>query len=209
MEALCCLASGDAPDTLELLDGSVTPAMPTESLLASAYQITGRIKDAKSVLQVGMYQNIVVLFNFFPAYLLLCADDSSKFEEVLRRAISVADAFHMKQLHPVVLVGLYLSAAQGYLQQENHDKALCMLQQYTEIVTSDIYPLCLHGDDFFDQLEAWILDLDLGTGLPRDEKTVRKSMLTTVAQNPAFSTLSNDPRFQNIVDRLQSIQLGE
>jgi hypothetical protein len=84
-----------------------------------------------------------------------------------------------------------------------------MLQQYTEIVTSDIYPLCLHGDDFFDQLEAWILDLDLGTGLPRDEKTVRKSMLTTVAQNPAFSTLSNDPRFQNIVDRLQSIQLGE
>lgn len=34
-----------------------------------------------------------------------------------------------------------------------------MLQQYTEIVTSDIYPLSLHSDDFFDLLYGWLTKL--------------------------------------------------
>lgn len=205
LEAFCSLVSGEAPAVLELLDGTIAPAMPPESLLASAYQMTGRTKEAKSVLQVGIYQNIIVLFNFFPAYLMLCADDASKFDEVLRRAFCVAEAFDMRHLHPGVLVGLYLSAAQGYLVQKNIDQALTMLQHYTEIVTSDIYPLHLHGDAFFDQLDRWIDQLDLGRDLPRDEKTIRKSMVDVIIHNPTFSDLSNEARFQNILERLQSI----
>lgn len=205
MEALASLASNDPNTTLDLLDGSIAPAMPPESLLASAYQMTGRNQEAKSVLQVGIYQNIIVLFNFLPAYLSLCADDASKFEEALRRSLSLSDVFDMKHLHPGVLVGLYLSAAQGYLVQKNHDKALRMLQHYTELVTSDIYPLKLHGDQFFDLLDNWMNELDLGTDLPRDEKTIRKSMAHVIIQNPVFSELSQDARFQNIVERLQSI----
>ncbi len=81
MEALCSLAAHDPNTALELLDGTIEAAMPPELIMASAYQMTGRLEDAKAVLQVGIYQNIVVLFNFFPAYLMLCADDHSKFEE--------------------------------------------------------------------------------------------------------------------------------
>ncbi len=55
----------------------------------------------------------------------------------------------MRHLHPGVLVGLFISAAQGYIAQKNNGKALDMLQQYAQIVTSDIYPLTLHGDAFF------------------------------------------------------------
>lgn len=205
LEAFCSLASGSADAVLKLLDGSVTPAMPTESILASAYQMKGENQEAKSVLQVGIYQNIVVLFNFFPAYLQLCADDPTKFDEMLRRALCVAEAFALKKLHPGVFVALYLSAAQGYLTQEKHDQALNMLQLYTEVVTSDIYPLQLHGDDFFDLLEPWILTLDLGSSLPRDEKTIRNSMVSAITQNPTFGVLADDPRFQNLIDRLESI----
>ena len=203
MEALCSLISGDANTVLELLDGSVAPALPPESLLASAYQMTGRTEEAKSVLQVGMFQNIVVLFNFFPAYLTLCADVPSKFNEVLRRSLAVAEAFDMRHLHPGVLVGLYVIAAQGFIAQKNHDKALEMLQKYTEIVTSDIYPLCLHGDAFFDRLDGWLDQLDLGTDLPRDEKTIRKSMYDVIVNNPVFSVLSDEQRFQRITEKLQ------
>ena len=42
MEAMCSLISGDPNSALELLDGTVAPALPPESLLASAYQMTGR-----------------------------------------------------------------------------------------------------------------------------------------------------------------------
>jgi hypothetical protein len=204
MEALCSLISGDPNSTLELLDGSVAPALPPESLLASAYQMTGRAEEAKSVLQVGMFQNIVVLFNFFPAYLTLCADVPTKFDEILRRSLVVAETFDMRHLHPGVLVGLYISAAQGYIAQKNHDKALEMLQKYTEIVTSDIYPLHLHGDAFFDLLDGWLDKLNLGTDLPRGEKTIRKSMADVIIHNPVFSVLSDEQRFRSITEKLQN-----
>jgi len=204
MEALCSLAACDPNTALELLDGTVAPALPPESILASAYQMTGRADEAKSVLQVGIYQNIVVLFNFFPAYLMLCTDDPSKFEEVLRRALNIAEVFDMRHLHPGVLVGLYISAAQGYIMQGNRDKTLDMLQQYTEIVTSGIYPLSLHGDAFFDLFERWLDKLDLGTDLPRDEKTIRKSMADVIVNNPVFSVLSDERLFQIITEKLQN-----
>lgn len=208
MEALCSLASGDPNTALELLDRTVAPALPPESILASAYQMTGRVEDAKAVLQVGIYQNIVVLFNFFPAYLMLCAGNPAKFDEVLRRAFVVSEAFDMRRLHPAVLAGLYISAAQGYITQSNHDRALDMLQQYAQIVTGDIYPLTLHGDAFFDLLDGWLDELDLGSGLPRDEKTIRKSMADVIVQNPAFSALAGDHRFKDIALKLQSNKGG-
>lgn len=204
LEALCSLASGDPNTVLELLDGTVAPALAPESILASAYQMMGRADEAKSVLQVGIFQNIVVLFNFLPAYLMLCADVPSKFDEVLRRSLVVAEAFDMRHLHPGVLVGLYISAAQGYITQKNHDKALEVLQKYTEIVTSDIYPLRLHGDAFFDLLDGWLDKLDLGTDLPLDEKTIRKSMSDVIVNNPAFLVLSNEQRFHSITEKLQN-----
>jgi transcriptional regulator with XRE-family HTH domain len=204
MEALCSLISGDPNTTLELLDGTIAPALSPESILASAYQMTGRTDEAKSALQVGIFQNIVVLFNLFPAYLMLCVDDPSKFEEALRRSLVIAETFEMRHLHPGVLVGLYISAAQGYIAQKNNDKALEMLQKYTEIVTSDIYPLCLHGDAFFDHLDGWLDKLDLGTDLPRDEKTIRKSMYEVIVNNPAFSGLSDERRFQSIAEKLKN-----
>lgn len=204
MEALCSLTAGAPNTALELLEGALSPALPPESILASAYQMTGRPDEAKSVLQVGMYQNIVVLFNFFPAYLMLCADDAFKFDEVLRRAVDVAQAFDMRQLHPAVIVGLYICAAQGYMMQGNREKALDMLGQYADIATSDIYPLQLHGDTFFDKLGGWMEKLDLGTDLPRDEKTIRKSMADTIIQNPVFSVLADEPRFQRIAEKLNN-----
>jgi tetratricopeptide (TPR) repeat protein len=204
MEALCSLAARDPNTALELLDGTVAPALPPESILAAAYQMTGRAEEAKAVLQVGIYQNIVVLFNFFPAYLMLCTDAPSKFDEVLRRAFDMAEAFDMRHLHPAVLVGLYISAAHGHIAQKNYDKALDMLQQYAQIVTSDIYPMTLHGDDFFDLLDGWLNKLELGNGLPRDEKTIRKSMADVIVHNPAFSVLSDEQRFKNIAEKLQS-----
>ena len=79
-----------------------------------------------------------------------------------------------------------------------------MLQQYTEIVTSDIYPLNLHGDDFFDLLDGWLIKLDLGNDLPRDERTIRRSMCDMVVHNPAFAVLSDKQRFQTIAEKLQS-----
>ncbi len=55
MEAICALSSGDPDSAIDLLDDSVTALMPLETLLAAAYQMKGRTRDAKGVLQFGMF----------------------------------------------------------------------------------------------------------------------------------------------------------
>jgi transcriptional regulator with XRE-family HTH domain len=204
MEAFCCLAAGDASAVLDLLGDTATPAIAPEPLIASALQMKGLPEEAKTVLQAGIYQNIVLLFNYLPSYLTLSAGDPPRFDEALRRALAVSEAFDMKQLHPAVLIGLYLAAAHGFILQEKPEKAVDMLRRYADVVTGDIYPLRLKGDNFFDRIQGWLEELDLGTGLPRDEKTIRRSMADAVIRNPAFSALHEDLVFQSVAARLKA-----
>lgn len=204
MEAYCNLVTGNPNGVLELLEDTVEAALPPESLLSSAYQMTGKVREAKAVLQVGIYQNVAVLFNFLPAYLMLCVNEPEKYDEVLRRALSIAETFDMTHLHPGLFINTYICAAQGYIFQKNYEKALEMLQRYADLATGDIYPLNLHGDEFFDLLDDWLDKADLGDALPRDEKTIRKSMADVIANNATLSVLADDRRFQHIVERLQS-----
>ncbi|MPN04002.1 hypothetical protein SDC9_151238 [bioreactor metagenome] len=201
--ALCHLTLGEPNETLALLEGTVELAMPPETLLASAYQMTSRLTEAKETLQTGIYQNIVVLFNYLPQYLALNMNEPAIFDETLRRALAVGDAFDLARLHPGVYVGVHLTAAQGYAMQGNAAKALDMLEGYAEIVTGDIYPLALHGDAFFNLLGGWLESIDLGPSLPRGEKTVRRSMIEAVISNPAFASLAGEPRFLLISEKLK------
>lgn len=203
MEASCCLSQGEPNGALTLLEGSETLAMPPELLLSAAYSMTGRQQQAREVLQGGMYQTLVLLFNYLPATLSVCADDSARFDETMRRARCVAEAFGLRGLHPALEVGLLLTAAQGYMAQGRIEEAVATLWEYTELVTdSAIYPLVLKGDDYFDLLDGWLERLVLGTQMPRSEKTVRQSMVHGVSKNPAFAPLKGNPRFESILEKL-------
>ncbi|MFF2479771.1 helix-turn-helix domain-containing protein [Paenibacillus sp. NPDC058071] len=204
MEALCLLSLGQPNEVLELLEETNTALASSETLLASAYQLTGNIGEAKSVLQVGVYQNVLNLIHQLTSYLGLCKDDAAAFEETVQRTLAVAQAFQIKTLHPTVLMSFYITAAQDYMTIGSKDKALELLGKYAELVAGDIYPLQLHGDDYFNRLDDWLENkLDLGTALPRDEKIVRQSMTDAVASNPAFTALADEPRFNNIVHGLK------
>jgi len=202
MEALCSLTAREPDAALELLGHTVEPALPAESLLSAAYQMKGEPELAKSVLQAGIYQNMVVLFNFLPAYMMQCAQEPEKFEETLRRTLLAAEAFDMQSLHPWHLINVFVSAAQGYMMQDKKEKALDMLERFAEVASGDIYPMKLHGDSYFDLVDDWLEELDLGGSLPRDEKTIRKSMTDLVTVNPAFTALADEPRYRLIVQRM-------
>ncbi len=204
MEAVCSLALGNPDEVLELLSGANEPLFSVEPLLSSAYQMTGKIKEAKAVLQVGIYQHIITLFGIIPPYLMLCADDIKRFEETYNRTINIAETFHIERFHPSLMLNFYLSAAQVYLTNNDMDKALDMLTKYAQLATGDIYPLKLKGDDFFDLLDDWLDEFPLGTALPRDEKAIKQSIADAVANNPTFSTLADEHRFQRIVERLKN-----
>lgn len=209
MEAVCLLSLGKPDEVLDLLSPVETPLTFPESLLASAYQMTGKTKQALSILQTGIYQQIVGLLNQLTAYLGLCLDDPEGFEEAYQRTLAIAEAFQIKTLHPSILMPFYITAAQGYMSFGNREKALDLLEEYEKLVTGNIYPLRLHGDRFFNLLDDWLENtLALGSDLPRDEKLIRQSMTEAVSNNPAFAAFENEPRFQNLINRLKKNEEG-
>lgn len=207
MEAFCALTLGNPNEVLELFEGVSMQMHSPEAILAPAYQMIGKPEEAKAVLQVGIYQYIVSLLGILPDYLALCTEHAERYDEIYKRAIAVAEAFDVKVLHPSALIKLLIFASQGYVSLGNTDKALDILEEYAELVTGDIYPLQLKGDDFFNLLDGWFEEFPLGTALPRDEKIVRRSMIDAVANNPAFSDLKNEVRFKFIVERLKTVEV--
>lgn len=160
MEAVCALAMGNAGEVIDLLGETSDKIICKETLLAPAYQMLGRQRQAKMVLQVGVYQHICSIFDELTAYLQLCTDAPEQYEKTFRRALAAAEAFELESLHPALLVKFYIIAAQGYTMLGHIDRALEILEKYTELVTGDIYPLKLKADSYFDLLDEWIEELD-------------------------------------------------
>ncbi len=205
MEALCLLTLGRSNEVLDLLEPMELSLTFSEPLLASAYEKIGKTETAKSILQIGMYQSIIRLFNLLPSYLNLCLDQPTTFEETYKRTIALSETFQIRTLHPGLLLSFYVSAAQNYLALGKTEKALDLLEQYTQLATSDIYPLRLHGDHYFDRLDGWLEHtLTLGSDMPRNETIVRKDMTQAVRDNPAFTIIRYTPRFQSMIRRLEA-----
>ncbi|WP_315118546.1 helix-turn-helix transcriptional regulator [uncultured Clostridium sp.] len=206
MEAFCYITIRDPQSAMELLEAMNKPLLPVEALLASAYKMSGKTDEAKSTLQIGIYQYVIGLFSVFPLYLAMCIDEPKRYEEVLNRALAVEETFNVKQLLPTVIMELYIVAAQGYIVQGNSEKSLNMLQKYTELATSNIYQLTPHGDNFFDSLDHWLNKLDLGAGMVKNEKTIKQNVVDLVVNSPVFSSLADECSFQSMVEKLKAIK---
>lgn len=189
-------------EVLELLDGTMKPPLGDEPLLATAYQMTGDVEKAKSVLQISLYQHLLSLFASVTPYLMMIAADSGKFEPVLERFLNLSKLFELEHLHPNTMCVLYLTAAQGYAMQSNREKALQMLENYTRVCTTALLPFKLKGDVFFDHIESWFKEFDAEA--PRDEKTVKTSIVQSVAENSLFTVLHDEPEYKSILEKLRA-----
>ncbi len=205
LESLCLLHLQRPAQVIDILEPDGLQTGSAEPLLAMAYQMTGNDREAGKILQAGIYREVMNLFSLFQSYLSLCGKDAWHFSETCQRLSRLVDAFHVKSLHPGILLGLYITIAQGYMALGDTEQALAALTQYTDLALSDIYPLRLHGDRYFDLLDTWF-DAQLVPGVfpPRDEALIRRDMTQALSENPAFQPLREDPRFQHMVDRLRT-----
>ena len=83
-------------------------------------------------------------------------------------------------------------------------EALEMLDAYTRLASGNIYPLKLHGDEYFHLLDEWFEKASImGDYPPRNERTIRRSVTQALAENPFFFSLKEDLRFQKMVQKLK------
>ena len=204
MEAYCLLQLRQPEEVLELLKEESHVTSNSEPLLATAWKMTGDRKEAKRVLQIGIYREVIVLLNLLASYMELCGEEPEKYKETCRRLETAAESFHMDELHPGIMMPCYIDMAQGWTALGEEEKAIQCLEKYTDLAVGEIYPLRLHGDAYFDLLDAWIDSaLELGDYPPRDELLIRRSMTQALTGNPAFDSLADDPRFQVMAERLK------
>lgn len=211
IEALCLLSLNRPEEVVQMMNMSDMPVMAPEVLLATAYQMTGREKEAKTVCQAGIYQYMLALVNFLITYQGLCADERFAFEETARRMAALEESFQLLELHPAILLSYYLSTAQGYMTLGDADRAYEYLERYTKLAIHTDWPLKLHGDAYFNLLDGWLEHvLILGKEMPRDERVVRKSLVEALSQNPAFAALAKEERFQKMSEQLMEMnETGE
>lgn len=203
-EAVCYLMLQQPAEVLNLLEDSIRPMLTNHEIVAKAYEMMGNTLKAKEVSQVSMYQHLLSLIGVTPAYLMLNTDNDKKIEEILHRALSVSEIYGLERLHPNTMLQIYFTAAQVYALQKDVEKALDMLQKYTEICTKGFSPFSLHGDSFFDELNGWFAQLDLGAQAPRDERVIKEGMLQAVLSNPTFAFLTEQSRYKSILEKLKT-----
>lgn len=206
MEALCLLQLGRPQEVLDLLSPLAVTRMPSETLLASAWKMLGNPEKARSILQSGMFDSLVELLNLMLPHTELCLDRPEAFEEGCRRIMAICEIFQLETLHPSILFNIYFFFARCFLLHGEKERALQMLEKYTDLATHDgLDQLQLHGDSYFDLLDDWLEQhLALGCDLPRDTSVVRDDIIKTVTEQPLFAPLADDPRFQRIIHRLNA-----
>lgn len=201
IEAVCYLMMRQPQQVLELLGETIRPLPNDEAGIAQSYLMLGNVQAAQKVLQINVYQHLLTLVGSLISLLQL---QNEQFEEILRRILSLAEAFDLERLHPNTMAMAYLAAAQGFCMQGNNEKCLDLLQKYADLCTMGFFPYTLHGDLFFNELDSWFEEFDLGADAVRSEALIKESMIQSVAQNPGFLILTDHPRFKNIIATLKS-----
>jgi len=202
-EALCYLFLNDPVSVLDRLEGTIKPMISDEMTIAHAYLMTGASEKAKAVIQVSLYQHLLNILGMSQIYFQLFVGSKESFQLVYDRFERLAKVFQVDTLHPNTMAQFYYSASTINLLQGENQKSIELIEKYTEICLGIKFPITLKGDSFFDAIDEWIDEFELGNSAPRGEKVIKESMLSGLISNPIFEPIKDEVRFKHCVIKLQ------
>ncbi|NLB82481.1 MAG: helix-turn-helix transcriptional regulator [Clostridiaceae bacterium] len=204
MEALAEMGLGNSEEVIRLLNDKLVPYSGDDVMLIMAYQMLGENDQANKVNQILLYQNVIDTLTLLTNYLSLHMMEPVLFEQIYSQGIQIIDSFQMKEIITNAVFGIHIVAAQGYLLQQEKEKALNALKQYVNIVCGYQYPLRLKGNRYFNQVDTWLEDnITIGTSSPIDEITIKTNFIKMVDENPAFTPLREDEQYKMILKNLK------
>ena len=207
VEAAAHMMMGQPQEVLHLFGETLRPIPQETECMAQAYLMMGKTDQGREALQAAIYQHLIALEGNMAQLLTLPDQSPERLDEILSRLLGVAELFELERLHPNVMAQSALTAAHTFCGLENREKALQMLELYVK-VCEHFAPFTLHGDAFFESIDPWLADFDLGNQAPRSEEVIKKSLIQNIEQNPALSILTDTPEFQTIVTKLKAILGG-
>jgi transcriptional regulator with XRE-family HTH domain len=204
MQAMAEMALGNNAEVIDLLNDQLIPYSGDDIMLIMAYQMMGENDQASRVNQIMLYQNVIGTLTLLTNYLALHMTEPDLFDRIYSQGVQLIDSFQMKDIITNAVFGLHIVAAQGYLLQQEKEKAMQALEQYVNIVAGLKYPLKLQGNEYFNQVDKWLEEnITIGASLPLDETTVKINFIKTVEENPAFIPLREEEQYKKLVKKLK------
>lgn len=197
-QVTCHLMQGEPQKAQELLGEDVRPMPQDIELLAQTYQQQGNIEKADEILQISVYQHVLLAIGDSVSWLLLQMTDFPKAKEIMKRNDEMIQIFQVDKLHPNVALSYNLTCAQIYCVNQENDKAIQALEKYVRVCTESLFPYKLHGDAYFDKIGDWFEQFDLGTDAPRGERAIKQSLIQSMCANPLLEGLYDHPRFRQL-----------
>ena len=209
MEALAEMALGNSEEVIRLLDNKLAPYSGDDVILINAYKMQEKTAQANEANQILLYNNVINTLTLLNNYLSLNMMEPVLFEKIYSQGIQIIDSFQLKEIFTNDVLGIHIIAAQGYLIQQKKEKAIDALEQYVNTVCRIQFPLSFKGNEYFTQVDKWFEDNNcIGTNTSIDEITLKKNFVNAVAENPAFTPLREDERYNLLVKKLKE-KLGE
>lgn len=193
-------------ETLEPIADPTRLSSNNESLLIQAYQMAGKMEQAKSYTQITMYLQIVKLVGNSICELILYSDQYERCKETIKRTLGMIEIYKIETLHPNLAAQFYYQMAAVCAINEKNEEALNALSWFEKCVNTLVSADAptLHGDDYFDRLQEWIERLPLGEQAPRDKIFIRKSTMAAL-EHPMFINLREREEFRRIYHRVSSM----
>ncbi|KEI77865.1 DNA-binding protein [Clostridium botulinum A2 117] len=209
MEALAEMTLGNSEEVIRLLDNKLDPYRGDDVILINAYKMQRKTAEANKVNQILLYNNVINTLALLNNYLSLNMMEPVLFEKIYSQGTEIIDSFQLKEILTNDVFAIHIIAAQGYLIEQNKEKAIDALERYMNTVCSIQFPLSFKENEYFTHIGKWLEDNNfIGTNTPVDEITIKKSFVDTVARNPAFEPLREDERYNFLVKKLKE-KLGE
>lgn len=207
LNATIALYMGNAKETADALEEPLNPlrfSRNCECTLVEAYQMLGETEKAKDYSQISMYMHVSSLVGMAVEHLALYADDAEMCENTINRIEKLSVVYDLEKLNPSNIIVFWLQAAIVYAGLGDRQRMLLMLERYVRLMNELINEekVTLHGDDYFDRLDAWVEKTELRGNAPRDMKVIFESFLSAFA-HPAFQAYAEDEDFIKIMEKLK------
>lgn len=205
IKAMVEIQCGKAQDVIESLEELLNPNHMAEEkggILVQAYMMSGEMEKAERFTQIDMFKNLLNLVGNGIWLMMIHSQNLEKCENIMGRMDSVIAAFDMEKLHPNSVANYYYQAAVTYSMHRQEDKAYERLECFVNLIISLLREgIVLHGDDFFDKLDFWFEELDLGAQGVRTGKFVMESAVSALG-NPVLEGLEHKERLQSLKKKL-------
>lgn len=210
LHAVTALQLGQGSRVIEILEDICNPVHLSgqgDGVLIQAYLQAGEPQKANDFAQITMYNQIVALVGCATQYLVMHSGELNVCEETLHRIEKVAEAYELAHLNPNAMALFYYQMAIVYCIHEKKQEALAQLKRFVEGIKylfEDDH-MSLHGDDYFDHVDVWFEQLEIGGKPPRDKRVIWNSALQAML-NPAFAILDKEKEYHNLKKVIQSIE---